>query len=421
MQTRPLRADAHAAAQIAGRGLAATTAAIGEVHAAIAKRVFGLTGRSATPVRLAHDGISKRVYSAVETGTRAASYAAGQVVGAVATGRQRNSQYVSLADRSRTDRVVGALNGAWGDSFDRWRNPLALDMSVRVDGRDVDLSAAALRTAFPAASGDLVIFVHGLCETDRAWWLKAAVHHGDADSTHGSRLAAMTGSTPIYLRYNSGLRISSNGERLAALIDQLVAEWPVPVTRLTLVGHSMGGLVIRAACCEAEQASMPWLELARRIVYLGAPHFGAPLEVAATAAGVALRKLPETTPLATALASRSVGIKDLRYGDIRPSDWADIRDPDAWRAPPVECAPLLESAEHFYIGATLTRNRDHFVGRMIGDALVTFPSASGESPTRQLAFDIDHGRHLGGLHHFDLLNHPRVWAILKEWLTGVVD
>jgi hypothetical protein len=78
---------------------------------------------------------------------------------------------------------------------------------------------------------------------------------------------------------------------------------------------------------------------------------------------------------------------------------------------------LLESAEHFYIGATLTRNQDHLVARMIGDALVTFPSASGAGPRRKLALDIDRGRHLGGLHHFDLLNHPRVWALLREWLV----
>jgi hypothetical protein len=132
---------------------------------------------------------------------------------------------------------------------------------------------------------------------------------------------------------------------------------------------------------------------------------------------VALRKLPETRPLADALASRSVGIKDLRYGDVRPSDWSDIRDPDAWRQPPAACVPLLETAEHFYIGATLTREQDHVVARMIGDALVTFPSASGASPTRQLAFEVDRGRHLGGLNHFDLLNHPRVWKVLESWLT----
>jgi pimeloyl-ACP methyl ester carboxylesterase len=411
--------DANAAAAIAGRGLAATTAVIGDIHSAISRRVFQATGKPAAPVRLAHDGISKSVYAVIGGGARVASYAAGHVVGAVATRRARASDYRLLADRPAGNAVVGALNGAWGDTFAKWHNPLALAMTVRVDGRDVAATRSELEAAFPAASGDVVVFVHGLCETDRSWWLSAEEHYGDASSSHGSRLAAATGATSVYLRYNTGLHISDNGERLADLLSELVANWPVEVEQLTLIGHSMGGLVIRAACCRGEVSEPPWVSRVRRIVYLGSPHLGAPLEVAATAAGIALRKLPETVPLATALASRSVGIKDLRYGDVRPTDWADILDPDAWRAEPADCAPLLETAEHFYIGATLTRSPDHVVARMIGDALVTFPSASGSGPRRRLALDVDRGRHLGGLHHFDLLNHPRVWALLEQWL--VVD
>jgi pimeloyl-ACP methyl ester carboxylesterase len=411
------RVDANGAAAIAGRGLAATTAAIGEIHTAIAARVFSLTGRPAAPVRVVHDGISKGVYAAVGGGARVASYAAGQVAGAVATRRQRTADYLRLTDRPRGNAIVGALNGAWGDTFARWHNPLALDMTVRVDGRDVPLTSESLLETFRSPSGDIVVFLHGLCETERSWWMRAEDHYADRASSHGSRLAADTGATPLYLRYNTGLHISDNGEQLDAVLEALVANWPVEVTRITLVGHSMGGLVIRSACCHAQSSAQSWVALVHRVVYLGSPHLGAPLEVAATAAGIALRKLPETRPIATALASRSVGIKDLRYGDVRPDDWADIRDPDAWRAEPADCAPLLETAQHYYIGATLTRNQDHLVARMIGDALVTFPSASGDGPRRQLALDIDRGRHLGGLHHFDLLNHPRVWALMREWLV----
>jgi hypothetical protein len=413
------RVDANAAAAIAGRGLAATTAVIGDIHSAISHRVFAASGKPAVPVRIAHDGIGRGVYAAVGGGVRVASYAVGQVVGAVATRRARAGDYLRLADRPAGNAVVGALNGAWGDTFAKWHNPLALAMTVRVDARDVAPTRGELQSAFPLATGDVVVFVHGLCETDRSWWLSAEEHYGDASSSHGSRLAAAADATPVYLRYNTGRRISDSGEQLADLLGEIVANWPVDLERLTLVGHSMGGLVIRAACCHGDLAQQDWVSRVGRIVYLGSPHLGAPLEVAATAAGIALRKLPETAPLATALASRSVGIKDLRYGDVRPTDWADVLDPDAWRAEPTDCAPLLDSAEHFYIGATLSRSPDHVVARMIGDALVTFPSASGAGPRRQLALDIDRGRHLGSLHHFDLLNHPRVWELLQQWL--VVD
>jgi pimeloyl-ACP methyl ester carboxylesterase len=165
---------------------------------------------------------------------------------------------------------------------------------------------------------------------------------------------------------------------------------------LTLIGHSMGGLVIRAACHRAVADQRPWLPRVRRIVYLGSPHLGAPLEMAANRVGVALGKLPETKALSDALASRSVGIKDLRYGDVRP---------------------LLDSATHYYIGVTIGRRNDTVAARVIGDALVPWSSASGTGRRRRLALDVDRGRHLGGLHHFDLLNHPRVYAVLQDWLT----
>ena len=116
------------------------------------------------------------------------------------------------------------------------------------------------------------------------------------------------------------------------------------------------------------------------------------------------------------MASRSVGIKDLRFGDIRAEDWAEIADLDAWRTEPAECTPLIDSATHYYVGATIGRRNDTVAARVIGDALVPWASASGSGRRRRLALDVDHGRHLGGLHHFDLLNHPRVYAVLEEWL-----
>ena len=56
------------------------------------------------------------------------------------------------------------------------------------------------------------------------------------------------GYTPVFVRFNTGRHISENGASLAALLDELVADWPVEVERIAIVGHSMGGLVARSAC-----------------------------------------------------------------------------------------------------------------------------------------------------------------------------
>jgi hypothetical protein len=78
---------------------------------------------------------------------------------------------------------------------------------------------------------------------------------------------------------------------------------------------------------------------------------------------------------------------------------------------------LLDGADHYYIGATITRRHDTVAARVIGDALVPFHSASGNGTVRRLGLQVDRGRHLPGLHHFDLLNHPRVYAVLRDWLA----
>ena len=414
--TADIKSELDGVATIAGRGLAASTTLVRDVHQAIAERVFRMTGPAAAPVRVMHQGLSSGVYAAVGGGLRVTSYTAGKLAGVVAT--QRNPQgYIRLADRTRGNLVIGALNGAWGDQLGEWCNPLALPMTIRADGRDVALDAGSLAAAFPETGDDVVVFLHGLCETELSWWLGARAHHGNPRSSHGHRLTQAIGATPVYLRYNTGRHISDNGHDLAGLLGRLVELWPTPISRLTLIGHSLGGLVIRSACARGEQAGSDWVRLVGRVVYLGAPHLGAPLEVAVARAGAAMRKLPETRPVAVALASRSVGIKDLRYGDVLATDWSSIEDLDAWRAEPAGCSPLLASADHYYVGATLTREQGHLVARLIGDALVTFPSASGSGRSRRLELEIDRGVHLGRMHHFDLLNHPRVWEVLERWLV----
>jgi pimeloyl-ACP methyl ester carboxylesterase len=300
---------------------------------------------------------------------------------------------IPLADTLRGSMALGALNGAIGDRLAADRNPLALDMSLR-------------------GSGDtprLAVFVHGLCETGDAWGLGSR-------PTYGARLHDELGYTPLYLRYNTGLRISDNGRRLAEVLEEAVADWPVPVEEIALVGHSMGGLVARSACHYGEATGASWTRSVRHVFCLGSPHLGAPLERAANATAYALARLPETRPLARIVNGRSVGIKDLRFGSCVEEDWCDC-DPDEFLSDRCQEVPFLPTATYYFIGATLTRSADSRLGSLVGDLLVQFPSASGNGPKRRIPFEIDKGRHLGGLNHLQLLNHPAVYGQIKAWLA----
>src|SRR4051794_3079976 len=211
--------DLRAAVALGGRGVAATTSLLRDVHLAVARRAFGATGAAGRPARLMHDGISQVVYATVGGGARVAATATGVAVAARAAA---DPAYRPLAQRARGNVAISALNGAWGDLLARTNNPLALDMTLRVNGSDIPVERDSLDGAFPGAGGDVAVFVHGLCESDASWRLSGQRHYDDPDATHGSRLRDELGLTPVYLRYNTGLHISDNGTRLSDLLTQLV-------------------------------------------------------------------------------------------------------------------------------------------------------------------------------------------------------
>jgi pimeloyl-ACP methyl ester carboxylesterase len=297
-------------------------------------------------------------------------------------------------------------------------------MTLRHEGAVVPLDASALAAAYPHASGQLVLFLHGLTETEGAWCYKSEQHHGRPRTSYGTLLEHDLGSTALLLRYNTGLHISDNGRRLADLLDRLVAAWPVPVQDLVLVGHSMGGLVARSALHQAgggTDSARPWTRLVRDTITLGTPHLGAPLERRTHALAHTLARLPETRPLARLLAARSVGIKDLRRGTLVEDDWSG-RDLDAPGPGRHTHVPLHDGARHFVVLATLAADPTTRTADLLGDLLVPPRSASGDTgDDDRLAFPPDHVHRLGRLHHFDLLNHPQVYARIRHWLTTRPD
>jgi pimeloyl-ACP methyl ester carboxylesterase len=284
-----------------------------------------------------------------------------------------------------------------------------------VGGEDVALEPAALAAAFPQATPRLAVFVHGLVETDDSWRLPPMSRGAGVRRTYGERLHDELGYTPLMLRYNTGRHISDNGRSLSALLEAVVEGWPVPVEEIALVGHSMGGLVARSACHCGEEEGRRWTGHVRHVFTLGSPHLGSDLEKGVSVLGWALGRVPETRPLARLVNRRSVGIKDLRYGAIAELDWKG-HDPDEFLRDRCHEIPFLAGAAYYFIGVTLSPGP---VGRVLGDLLVRLPSASGRGRDgcRSIPFEVDNGRHLEGLTHFDLLNHPAVYDQMRDWLT----
>jgi len=398
--------ERRALAQLAFDELARIPGGIWGTHHAVAHRAFRTLGPLGLPTRVAHDAISGKVYGALRGSTRAFGRVAG-----VAVSDRRADGGRSISIDPRGGLLIGAIDGLIGDALERERSPLQEPMAVRVGGRAVALDQSALRAAFPRATPRLVVFVHGLMGTEVTWHWGARAGR----ETYGARLERELGCTPVYVRYNTGRHVSENGRSLSELLEQLCAAWPGGVEEIALVGHSMGGLVSRSACHHGALERAAWAGRVRHVVSLGTPHMGAPLAQGVHYLSAALHALPETRPVAAFFRRRSAGIRDLRQGSLVDADWLD-RDPDALRAVACDEVPLLEGATHCFVSATITRGGTDPLSRLVGDLLVLQPSASGRSRSRRIPFEAEYGAHVGGADHMALLNHPAVYAKLREWL-----
>ncbi|MDQ3485211.1 MAG: alpha/beta fold hydrolase [Actinomycetota bacterium] len=372
--SEPTLADAaHLASRYADQLLVGTTR---DVHRAIASRVLTLTRQQHTPVGLLYDTITGGVYGGVGLATRA-------------LGRMGELGIGTSTDLERTQRgrrLRSVVNGLSGDVLRDQGHPAAITASFRLGGRDLELHHGALRTAYPDATERVVVFVHGLCEDEDCW----SYHRADRGPTYLERLRGKGRWTPLAVRLNSGVPIQHNAVELVALVDRLVDAWPRDVHEIAFVGHSLGGLVVRAAADPASRS--PWSDRVSHVVLLGSPHGGAPLERLVKRAVPAMQRLPEVAPFATILEERSVGIRDLHDGiGVDAALWPD--------------------ATYHCVGATLGKDERSLAGRMFGDLLVLLHSAQGSGAKVDADF-----RRITSAHHFDLLNHPLIHADLARWL-----
>ncbi len=404
-------AEIGAAGRLVGDVLAGAVGVVRDTHRAIADRVFTAVGPVSWPVRAVHDAVAGGVYAIV----RGAHAALPRLIGTTA-GYGWRPEPAPLSGRRAGRFTLAVVNGIWGDTLSDQHPELATPMAVRSRGADVPPTVVALRAAFPAATPRIVLFIHGLCETEEYWSLDSRRHHGAVGTTLGSRLQREFGYTPVYLRYNTGLHVSDNGRRLAELIEDLIAGWPVAVDEITVIGHSMGGLVIRSAGQQAAVAGHRWVPAVRHVVFLGTPHLGAPLARGVHTVAWMLARFPESRPVGELLSRRSVGVQDLAYGALVEDDWRGA-DPAALPSDGCTDVPFLPRANHYFIGATIGSRHDNPLAAVVGDLFVPFDSAAGQGDRRRLPFLSGNGRHLGGLHHFDLLNHPAVHDQVCAWLT----
>lgn len=292
-------------------------------------------------------------------------------------------------------KLQGILNGVFGDYLAQDESILAIDMGLYHAGYRLDLNASIADQVETPISNKLMIFVHGLTNTESIWDYTSP--DGEVIN-YGKQLEQKFGYTPLFLRYNSGLPIKENGKKLSERIQQLFDHYPLPIDELILVGFSMGGLLIRQAQLDSERS---WTKKLHACVYIGTPHEGAKLEQAGNASSSLLQNF--TKPYLNVWHSwaelRSQGIKDLHSG------FKDNKE------------SFHATANHCFISGGLFKSNSDIAelieNAFIGDSLVVKSSAHPKVALKKRA-----NKHFNGLDHFTLARNGEVYTFLSRWVES---
>jgi len=409
--------DLHGLSRLGVDGVRGVTELVEDMHHAVL-RVPGI--RAVAPDRRT-SGITGLVYRSINGVTGLVGggldLAFGQLV-------PRLAPPVSSPTR---DQFLAVLNGVLGDHLAASDNPLAIQSTLRRVGRPISPDQASLAEAWPEASKRLLVTAHGLCMHDGEW--RSARHlenQGELDEEFlglPEALAASHGYSTVDFHYNTGRHISENGRDFAGMLERLVANWPVEVEKLVILGHSMGGLVARSAAHYGLNAGHAWPEHLKKIVFLGTPHHGSPVERAGHGIDRALGISRYSAPFSRLGKMRSAGITDLRHGNVIESDWHDDdrREHDRFEHAHDTRSPtrLPAHVECFAVAATLDDAPDSLRARHFGDGLVPVPSALGEhhDPALALSLHIRDRFIATETGHLELLRCPDVARQVHAWLA----
>ena len=319
------------------------------------------------------------------------------------------------------DRALSIVNGIIGDTFEKKKSSFAIQMEFFAEGKPPDgkpllLTKTALAKMNLPQTGKISILTHGNCASQTSWGFK-----GNPSKNYGLLLQKDAGFTPFFVRYNSGLHISTNGKRFSDLLEKLVRFYPVEVTDIVLIGHSMGGLIYRSACHYGEKEKKKWVKLTKKIFYLGSPHLGTHFEKFGKLTTTILSQIPNLTTkvLAKLIDLRSDGIKDMRHGYITDDDWQHDHAEKLFYLHQNK-TPLFQGADHYLICSTLAKKANSKMGRFFGDGLVHPGSGTGQGlfSGSNIPFLKHHCKIFSGLSHHNLQKSPRVYRQILAWCEG---
>lgn len=323
------------------------------------------------------------------------------------------SQMMELKDDSH--HLVPILNGIHGDSMDENGHPALIRMSFRYNSRDISVEKIAELIDFAKSNGQLIIMAHGLMNDESIWQSNPE----DIVQRMGSFIENQKKANILYIRYNTGRHISQNGKDLSRLIQRLIDHYRNEIKELILIGHSMGGLVLRSACNYCRSLEHQWVLLLKKVFLIGVPNEGSYLARVAYMTQYFLRKVDpsENSSYAKFFDIRSNGIKDLSFGFLIDEDW---QNPDYEYAKEMKASKVypVQNVEYYLIAGTVAdENKKYKIFTFFGDGLVEKESAlSNLFKTNAIDSGLIHFKLFSEQNHLSLLEDKNVQSYMVECL-----
>lgn len=301
-------------------------------------------------------------------------------------------------------RFRAGLNGVAGDKLAYWNNALSIPMMFTDEyGKTLELEDINNHQ-----SDGVVVFIHGLLCSELDW----------QTDEHRKMVAMLREQNKqvVWVRYNSGLHIHQNGERLAEMLQFL----DLDKKDITLIGHSMGGLLMRSAYVIAQTHKYEWLNKLTHAAYIGTPHHGSQFERSGNYLNAFVGAIPFLKPFMRLGNIRSNAIKDLRYGYIIKENSAKGigTHGDTRKGTPSLPNFCKKGTKHLLVASSLNdTTRKNF----IGDGLVPVHSALGEHETNtQLTIVAENLKkiHIKSLGHIAQFSDHRIYDALRIFMNS---
>ncbi|MBF0377804.1 MAG: hypothetical protein HQK72_10020 [Desulfamplus sp.] len=410
--------DIRGIGKLATEAVSGITSLVEDLH----QTILSLNGILGSPYKQRTTGITGMVYRNIRTVTELVGNEMDVALNKIIAMIESNSSDPLSPQISIPlyEAFISALNGIIGDHLVASKNPLAINMQLRQNGAALSMNKEsfsdndAFLNQIIESNGKIALMVHGLCMNDLQWNRKG--------HDHGKELSRDFGYTPVYLHYNTGLHISENGKSFSELMEKFINQISNTTIdkqiEIVIIAHSMGGLVSRSAFYYGKLANHTWLKHVKKLICLGTPHHGSPLERFGNWIDMFLEINPYCSPFSRLGKIRSAGVTDLRYGNIIDDDWKEqgrFEYSNDSRLP----VSLPEDIDCYAVAVTTTKDSCTIANNIVGDGLVPLNSALGshKNPDFNLLFPDNHKWVGNDMNHMDLLSSQEVYQTIKKWVA----